>query len=200
MPISEGMGASKTLQRSDFDMVFWWFLEVPSSQDQGGSIPHIKISLPSKRRLYSIQFDGSFYKKLFFFFTIWGNFFFTPPWSGAPLAPMRMGLMAISVKILRRRCMQNLAKNWFLFSPKMMKFRIQLFLIISRTDPKIEKKHFWLVQLIRISEKFCVEWARFHGILIFSIFRSSGHPPKIFLPQNKKFWHTISGYEMNRCS
>ena len=68
-----------------------------------------------------------------------------------------------------------------------MKFRIQLFLIISRTDPKIEKNHVWLVQLIRISEKFCVEWARFQAILIFSIFRSSGHPPKIILPPNKKF-------------
>ena len=34
-----------------------------------------------------------------------------------------------------------------------MKFRIQLFLIISRNDQRINENHFRLVQLIRIKEK-----------------------------------------------
>ena len=78
-----------------------------------------------------------------------------------------------------------------------MKFRIQLFLIISQTIPKIGKNHFWLVQLIRISEKFCIECARFGGILIFSNFGSSGWSSLQNHPCQEKIWHTISGYEMN---
>ena len=74
-PLDSLQGPPRSL---DFDMDFSWFLEVPGFQDQGGSIPHIKISLPSKRRLYSIQFDGSFYKKLLFFYNL-GKLFFTPP-------------------------------------------------------------------------------------------------------------------------
>ena len=65
----------------NFDMDFGWFLEVPSSQDQGGSIPRIKISNFNKRDPCSIPFDISFFKKIeksLKVFVVFHNFFYFP--------------------------------------------------------------------------------------------------------------------------